>query len=201
LLELGLDTVQAVAIAAEVRQQPGIIDATLRALFTLLIQEEDDTWGPNPIQYFVAAPDDPMQLETFTVEQGSWPPAVGEILVERSALDLLGLEVGETIVVQAPDGTPASLRISGVVHTPGLTPAFQEQRGHAFMSTASLTELGMPVALDSLKIQVADQPVRFGRVRDLLGLIEAAGFSQIETEEMPFPRFHAGVGFVRAHKD
>lgn len=156
LLEGGLDPEQVKAIAAEAHQQPAIIDATLRTQFNMLIQQEDGTWGPIPLQIFVSAPDDPMRIETFRVEQGSWPAAAGDILIEQSALDLLGLAVGDTIVIQAPNGTPAPLRISGAVHTPGLTPAFQEQRGHGFMSTTSLPGLGMPVELNTLKIQVAD---------------------------------------------
>ena len=44
------------------------------------------------------------------------------------------------------------------------------------------------------------QPVRFGSVRDLPALVKDAGFSQIETEEMPFPKLSEGVCFVAAHK-
>jgi putative ABC transport system permease protein len=182
LLEKGLDANQTSDIVAKARQQPGVIDATLRTQFTLLVQEKPDTsnpnssllqhapppksisqqenitWGSIPLQFFVVAPDDPMRIETFQVDQGGWPPAPGEILIERSALELMNRKVGDTIIVQAPNGTPTPLRISGVVHTPGLTPAFQEQTGHAFISTASLPLLGQPLTLDALKIQVADQP-------------------------------------------
>jgi len=204
LLEQGLDANQVAAIAADVRQQPGIINPTLRTQFTLLIQEDDGAWGANPIQYFVIAPDDPLQIESFTVEQGNWPPAAGEILIERSALDLLGLEVGETIVVQSPDGAPTPLRISGVVHTPGLTPAFQEQRGHGFMSTTSLLRLGMPVALDALKIQVADQPglttpsrnrdVIVASARDLAGWLQQTYDVTVEEIQVPEPYAHPHQG-------
>lgn len=45
-----------------------------------------------------------------------------------------------------------------------------------------------------------DKPARFGSVRDLPGFVRDAGFSRVETEEMPFPQFPAGVGFVRAYK-
>jgi SAM-dependent methyltransferase len=51
-----------------------------------------------------------------------------------------------------------------------------------------------------------DQLVRFGaggsRIQDLVALVKDAGFSQVETEEMPPARFsaHPGAGFVRAHK-
>jgi ubiquinone/menaquinone biosynthesis C-methylase UbiE len=44
------------------------------------------------------------------------------------------------------------------------------------------------------------QPVRFGSVRDLLAFVKEAGFTQLETEDMRFPRFPLGVIFVRAHK-
>src|SRR5262249_13173019 len=137
LLEGGRDADELVAIATQVRQQPRIIDATWRTQVKVLIQARDGGWSPYPLQIFVAAPDDPMRVETFQVEQGSWPPAAGDILVDQGSLDLLKLAVGDTLVVQAPNGTPASLRISGVVHNAGITPAFQEQTGHAYMSPAS----------------------------------------------------------------
>ncbi len=50
------------------------------------------------------------------------------------------------------------------------------------------------------------QPVRLGaggsRTQDLVALVKDAGFSEIETEEMPPPRFsaHPGAGFVKATK-
>ena len=49
-----------------------------------------------------------------------------------------------------------------------------------------------------------DRPARFGSVRDLPGLVMDAGFSQVETEEIPFPHFSAHTGtviFVTAYKN
>jgi len=204
LIEGGLDADQTMAIGSEVRKQPGIIAATLRTQFKVLIQDEDGSWSPYPLQIFVAAPDDPMQMETFQVEQGSWPPAAGEILVDRYSLDLLKVEVGETIVVQAPNGKPASLRVSGVVHNAGITPAFQEQTGHAYMSAASLTSLGMPIKLDALKIQVADQPgltvpsrdreVIVAAARDLAGWLGQSYGLAVDEVQVPAPYTHPHQG-------
>ncbi|HEX9871217.1 MAG TPA: FtsX-like permease family protein [Candidatus Tectomicrobia bacterium] len=196
----GLDADQMADIAAEASQQPSIIAAAPRTQYTLQVQQEGGGWGPNPLQIFVAAPDDPMQIETFTVEQGNWPPAAGEILIDRSSFDLLNLEVGEAVVVQAPDGTPASLRISGVVYDPALAPSFQEQKGHAFMSAESLPALGEPVALDALKIQVAGQPGLTipSRNRDVIvaTALELAGWLQqtygvaVREIQVPTPYAH-----------
>lgn len=200
LFERGLDADKMAAIAAEARKQPGIIDATPRTQFTLQIQQEGGGWGPNPLQIFVAAPNDPMRIENFTVEQGSWPPAAGEILIERSSLDLLNVEVGDTVVVKAPNGNPASLRISGVAYYPALVPSFQQQKGYGFISTASLPGLGEPVALDELKIQVADQPgltipsrdrdVIVATARDLAGWLQQTYDVAIREIQVPPPYAH-----------
>ena len=165
VFERGLDADQMEVITAEVRKQPGIIDAAARTQLTLQVQQEGGGWGPSPLQIFVAMPNDSMRIEKFEVEQGSWPPTAGEILIDRSSFDLLNLKVGEAVVVQAPNGEATSLRISGVVYYPALAPSFQEQKGRGFISAASLPVLGAPVALDALKIQVADQS---GAVTEML---------------------------------
>lgn len=158
LLDRGLDADEIAAIAAQARIQPGIIEATARTQLTLRVLQEGGGWGPNPLQIFVIALGDPLRIESFRVEQGSWPPAPGEILIDRSSFGLLNLKVGQDVVVQAPDGASVCLRISGSVYDPGLAPSFQEQKGHGYISAVSLPVLGEPVALDALKIQVADQP-------------------------------------------
>jgi putative ABC transport system permease protein len=204
LLKGDLDGDQMAAIAAQARKQPGIIDATWRTQFTVLVQAQDGGWSPYPLQIFVAAPDDPMRMEAFTVRQGSWPPAAGEILLDDGTPELLKKEVGDTIVVQAPNGQSASLRISGAVHNAGITPAFQEQTGHAFLSAASLPGLGMPVALNALKIQIADQPglttpsrdrdVIVARARDLAGWLGQTYGLAVDEIQVPAPYTHPHQG-------
>lgn len=205
LFEPGLDADQMATIAAEARKQPGVIDATARTQFTLQVQQEGGGWGPNPLQIFVATPNDPMRIENFEVEQGSWPPAAGEILIDRSSFDLLqGLGVGEVVVVQAPNGVPTSLRISGVVYDPALAPSFQEQKAHGFISAASLPALGEPVALDALKIQVADQPglaepsrnreAIVATARDLVGWLQQTHGVAVREIQVPTPYAHPHQG-------
>jgi len=195
-----LDADQMAAIAADARKQPGIIDAAARTQFTLQVQQEGGGWGPNPLQIFIATPNDPMQIETFEVEQGSWPPAAGEILIDRSSFDLLNLEVGGSVVVQAPSGEPTSFLISGVVYDPALAPSFQEQKGHGYISASSLPVLGEPVALDELKIQVADQPglttpsrnrdVIVATARDIADWLQQTYGVTIREVQVPTPYAH-----------
>jgi putative ABC transport system permease protein len=198
--EPALSAGQMAAIAAEARSRPGIIDAATRTQLTLQVQQEGGGWGPYPLQIFVAPSDDPMRIESFNVEQGGWPPAAGELLLDRSSFALLGREVGETVVVQAPNGTAAPLRITGAVYNPGLAPSFQEQKGHGFMSAVSLARLGLPLVLDTLKIQVADQPssttpsrdrgVIVARARELAGWLEQTYGVSIREIQVPTPYAH-----------
>jgi len=45
-----------------------------------------------------------------------------------------------------------------------------------------------------------DKSAPFGSVRDLQAFVSQAGFTRLETDTMPFPRFSGGVGFVSAVK-
>lgn len=155
LLDRGIDVEQMAAIVARARTQPGVIEATGRAQFTSEV-EVDGRLRENPLQVFVAAPDDPMRMANFEVQQGSWPPVPGEILLGRDTLVLLDLAVGDTMVVTTPSGEPARLRVAGTVYDPSLAPAPQEQRGHGYLSSASLAASGGQDLLDQVKIQVAD---------------------------------------------
>lgn len=195
LLDRAVDIDQIAAIAAEASARPRIIDATARTQFTAQMQGR-----PNPLQVFVAPSNDPMRMANFEVEQGTWPPAAGEIMIERDAMGLLDLAVGDTVVVKTPNGEPAPLRVAGVVHNPALAPAFQEQKAYGFLSTASLPLLGEQPVLDELKIQVADQPGQITPSRDrdriaatgrsLGGWLEQTHGAGVQEIQVPTPYEH-----------
>jgi putative ABC transport system permease protein len=155
LLDQAIDAEQMAAIAAEVRTRPGVIEATGRTQFTAAIEVNGSSRG-NRVQVFVAAPDDPMRMARFDVQQGSWPPPPGTIFIGRDSLTLLGVAVGDTLTAETPSGERLQLRVADTVYDPSLAPAPQEQTGHAYLSTASLATPGGQARLDQLKIQVAD---------------------------------------------
>jgi putative ABC transport system permease protein len=151
----GIDAAEMAEIAAQARTLPGVIEAAGRTQFNSEIKVNGRT-REIPLQVFAAAPDDPMRMATFQVEQGSWPPAPGEIVIRRDSLGLLDMAVGDTVTVETPGGDTARLRVAGTVYDPSLAPAGQQQTGQAYLSTASLAGLGEPDVLDQLKIQVAE---------------------------------------------
>jgi putative ABC transport system permease protein len=104
-----------------------VIEATGRTQFDTDIEINGEA-GEYPLQVFVAAPDDPMRIATFTINNGSWPPAADELLIGEDALSLLGVAVGDTVTVEPPDGEPVRLRVADTVYDPSLSPSPQEQK-------------------------------------------------------------------------
>lgn len=173
VLSRPIDAGEMAAISAEVRTRPGVIAATGRTQFAGEV-EVNGRLRDIPLQVFVAAPDDPMRMAKFAVEQGSWPPSPGEVFVTRDTLTLLDVAIGETVTVKTPGGGRAQLRVAGAVYDPSLAPAPQEQTGHGYLSTASLAASGEQAVLDQLKIQVAD-PGQATPSRDRDTVVAVAG--------------------------
>jgi putative ABC transport system permease protein len=174
VLDRGIDAEQLAAIAAQARTRPGVMEATGRTQFASQI-EVNGRLRENPLQVFVAAPDDPLRMATFEVLQGSWPPTPGDIFIGGDTLTLLGMAVGDTVIIELPSGEPAQLRVADIVYDPSLAPAPQEQMGHGYLSSATLATLGGQDLLDQLKIQVSDQrqPTMPSRDRDAIVAVAA----------------------------
>jgi putative ABC transport system permease protein len=173
VLDQAIDAEQMATIAAEVRRRPDVIEATGRTQFDSEV-EVNGHLRDNPLQVFAAAPDDPMRMATFDVQRGTWPPSPGEIFIGKDSLTLLDVAVGDAVTVTTPSGEPARLRVADTVYDPSLAPAPQEQKGHGYVSTASLTPSGGPAALDQLKLQVAD-PGQAKPSRDRKVVVAVAG--------------------------
>jgi putative ABC transport system permease protein len=181
------------------RAERGVIDATMRSVFASQMQEEGGELSTTQLQLFAAAPDDPMRIATFKVEQGTWPPPPDGILMERSALKSLNLKVGDSVLIADADDKPVSFTITGAVHDPSLAPG-----RYGFISTDSLPLLGRPAALDQLAITVADQAGltepsrdRDGIVRTALSLadrLKATRGMEIEQVAVPPPYEHPHHG-------
>ncbi|HCU49183.1 MAG TPA: hypothetical protein DGG94_05135 [Micromonosporaceae bacterium] len=152
LLDRGISAQQMAEIAAQVRTRTGVIEATGRTQFTGDV-ETNGRLLDIPLQVFVAAPDDPMRMANFQIQQRNWPPAPGEVFLAADTLSLLGVAVGDTISVTTPGGEPVRLRVTDTVYDPSLSPSPQEQTGRGYLSLASLP--GPQARLDQLKIQVA----------------------------------------------
>lgn len=193
LLDKGVSPARAAELSATAENRPGVAHATMRTQFTTQFRPDGGQWSDKPLQVFVAAPDDPMRVARFEMDEGAWPPPPDGILIERAALKFLDLEVGDPLTVKTPDGRPATLTITGVAHDPSLANARQEQKGYGYVSTASLPTLGEPETLNQLKVSIVDNTSRESVAavgRDLATWLSTDEGTRVSEVQVPQPGRH-----------
>lgn len=129
----------------EARKSPGVRDAALRRIITTKVQTAN---GWRRMLLFVIDPRDPLTIARFDTEPGAWPPG-DEMLLERAAFEVLGVEVGGELHIG--DGT---VRVSGSVHDPALAPATQERTGYGYLTPATAARLGFPGEPDRVLLSI-----------------------------------------------
>lgn len=172
---LWLDRVDA-DLVAQVRERPGVAGAVARRLVRSRVEVAPGDW--RTLLIFGVENFGDLGVSTFRPQSGDWPPKDGELLVERSALGVLGTAQQSTLHVRTPGGTVADLRVGGIVHDPGLAPGWQDNVGYAYATPATLARLGQGRYLDELRIAVAEGVDRDGAAwvaADLAAWLAAQG--------------------------
>ena len=71
------------------------------------------------LRLFVVADYRDIRVSKLEPQEGAWPPAAGEILIERDALQVARARIGDTVTVRTAGGEERTLRVSGSVHDVG----------------------------------------------------------------------------------
>ncbi|HKX27911.1 MAG TPA: FtsX-like permease family protein [Blastocatellia bacterium] len=100
-------------------------------------------------------------------QAGAWPPATGEILIERNALPVARANIGDTAIVKTAGGHEQTLRISGTVHDVGQAQAQMENLVYGYLTLETLATLGEEPYLDRLNVVVAGDRFDERHIRDV----------------------------------
>jgi len=183
----GLDDAQ----VQEIRALPAVQDAELRTVVRGRVLMEPDRWWP--LWLFIVEDFEGMTVSTFTPETGAWPPADGEILIERDGQAFLPVGVGEELVVTQPGGARQTLRLSGLVHDAGQAPAHMEHWMYGYATRATAEGLGWAWETEQLKFTVAERADDEAHIRatagELRGWLEERG-SVVSRVDVPPPGRH-----------
>ncbi len=135
------------------RRHPAVQDAEARDVVLARAYVERD-W--RPLLLFVIDDFEAMRINTFTSLQGAWPPAAGSMLIEHTATSMLNAGIGGRVLVKTAHGTATEVPVTGMVHDPGLAPAWQEREGYGYITRTTLAGLGEPPQLHELRITLRD---------------------------------------------
>src|ERR1700735_2902676 len=120
-----------------------------------------------------------IRISKLTPDHGAWPPKTGEMLIERDAFHVAGLQIGDTATIRIGQGKEQSLRVSGRVHDVGPAQARMENTVYGYITLDTLSQLGEQPSLEELKILVAENRFDEQHVRDVTAhvkkLIEGRG--------------------------
>ncbi|MFW5696208.1 MAG: ABC transporter permease [Phototrophicaceae bacterium] len=106
------------SLAEQVEAMPEVAAVQLRRSLNAraVAPGEDGVSEPVDIRLFTVPDYESQQLNIITSESGAWPPPEDAILLERSALDLLGLGQGDTIAIILPSGETREFPVAGIAY-------------------------------------------------------------------------------------
>jgi putative ABC transport system permease protein len=145
------------------------------------------------LQLFVVRDYADVRVSRLVPQQGAWPPATGEMLVERDALQVVNARIGQDVRVRTPGGAERTLRVSGTVADVGQAQARMEQAVYGYVTLATLAELGEEPYLDQLKLLVAGDRTDEAHVRGVADsvrrFVEGRG-GRVRRVDVPRPGQH-----------
>ena len=134
-----------------------------------------------------------VQVARLEHERGAWPPATGEILIERDAFQVAQASIGDLVTVKTSNGNEQRLVISGSVHDVGQAQARMENVVYGYITLETLAQLGEQPYLDQLNILVAENRFDENHIREVAAriqtLIQARGH-EIRRVDIPKPGKH-----------
>src|SRR5688572_23051254 len=178
-------------LVATVLQNPDVSDAEPRRTISGQIKSGPMHW--RNLMLFVVKDYGDIRVSKLEPEQGAWPPAIGEILIERDAFQVAKANIGDAVIVKTANGVEQPLVISGRVHDVGQAQARMENMVYGYINLATLVQLGEKPYFDRLNILVAENRFNEGHIRkvasDVKALVESHGH-EVWRVDVPAPGKH-----------
>lgn len=182
------------ALVEETRALPGIADAEGRARLPVRLRT-GDTWSNLALS--AIADFDEVRIDRVIPDSGAWPPAAGEVVLERASIGATGAQPGDEIVIETPDGARHTLTVSGIAWDPGtVDPDTADGVLYGYVTLDTLAALGQPDAFTELHIVAVDNPRGLKQGELVAGIardevLEPAGVAVHRIAVHDTPRYHA----------
>jgi putative ABC transport system permease protein len=174
-----------------VKNDPGVRDAEARRTLSARIRAGHGRW--RTLVLFVVQDFGNIRVSKLLPQEGAWPPAAGEILIERDAFHVAKARIGDRVIVRTTSGNETTLRLSGSVHDVGQAQARMENIVYGYITAATLERLGEQPFLDQLQIVVTGNAADAPHIRSVAAgvkeLLESRGHP-VRRVDVPPPGKH-----------
>ncbi len=137
-----------------VRRMDVVAEVDARRTINARVKDSHGEW--NNLLLFAIEDYEEMQVNKIRPQSGAWPPPEREILIERSSLGVLNSQVGDTLVVETPNGRERALPITGIVHDMAQLPSQFDGVPYGYISFDTLEWFGEPYGYNELHIVAAN---------------------------------------------
>jgi putative ABC transport system permease protein len=186
---LTVDRIDA-ALIAQVRALPEI--AAVRARRSVSAAVQTNAAWQRAVLYAIDDFENP-SIARLQPDLGAWPPRDGGLVIERSSLEFSGAAMTETVAVKLGDAEPRTLGVDGIVRDVSLAPGWMEHMVYAYVTTATMTDLGAAAGFNELQIRVKDARASRAAVRRIAYAVKA-GIERdggiVSNVEVPEPGQH-----------
>ncbi|MFN8077772.1 MAG: ABC transporter permease [Kineosporiaceae bacterium] len=172
------------ADVAAVRPLPGVADAARRGSATgTLTTPGGVSVG---VRYFVADPGDALTVSSVS-PRSAWPPAEGEVLMERSSLAVVHARPGDRVRLSAAGHPAQAFTVAASVRDGALAPSSQEQTAYVYLTARAAQRLGAP-AQERLLLRVDGDDGRPTGDRARIRAVAEAAAAALEERGRPVER-------------
>jgi putative ABC transport system permease protein len=144
---------------------PDVSDAEPRRAISGRIRVGSRAW--RGLTLFVVKDYANIRVSTLQREKGAWPPAAGEMLIERDAFQVIGTKIGDSVTVKMPNGEEQAVRVTGSVHDVGQAQARMENAVYGYINLGTLALLEEEPYFDQVKIVVSGNKFDETHVRNV----------------------------------
>jgi putative ABC transport system permease protein len=151
---------------ATIRHMPEVAEADARRNVTVRFKlgtieqnatqsaENETRW--RTLQLYAFPDYNDIRILEIRPQSGAWPPPERELLIERASLEWMGVQPGDVLTIEAPNGKLRELRVAGVVHDQNQIAASWVGQGAGYIGSETLAWLGISRDFDELNIIVAN---------------------------------------------
>lgn len=176
---------------AFVKKFPGVAEAETFDEYSARIKLDGEQW--KSLRFFVLPDYETASMDRITSDSGEWPPGMRTILIERAALAILGGSVDSSVIVSLGKGDENRLQVTGIVHAPGMAPAWMERMVYGWISSDTARSIGAIPVQKYLRVKLDDNTADKARIGDTVFPIksglEERGVTVIHVE-IPKPGEH-----------
>ncbi len=160
-----------------VLETEGVSDIEVKGSYMCQTQNSDGEWKNTTL--YTADDYKQMKYNKVLPIEGKATPEEGEVLIERDAVSVTGLGIGEMLTFKLSDGRTVEYKIVGLVNDLDEHPAGMHNCVYAYLSTADLEQLG--IASNQIEFIIDQDPYQHDRIMEISNEI----ISRLENEGYP----------------